>query len=178
MNKLNHDDRLPKRFRSAVMPILILFLIVVSPLYAEITTCFTPYEDCEAKFIDVIDSAQHDIKISCFGLTNEDVAKALVEAKNRGVIVLVCVDKMQSGSKHDKKNYLQSEGIEVIVKKTSVLEHNKMIIADGKHGIIGSWNISKNANKQDNSMVIFKDEPLFAEQIESAILRIYDRDKE
>ena len=154
-----------------------LFFIICYSAQAEINLYFSPYDNCEKQFVDMINSAKKKIKISCFGLTNQAIYEAIVNKRKQGVKVLVCIDRRQSASKYDKKDLLKKNAIETVVKKTWVLEHNKMIVVDDKNAIIGSWNFSGNAQAQDNSIVVFKDEPEMAAQVEAAIDRIYARDK-
>lgn len=156
-----------------------VFICVISPLQASATidAYFSPYDDLERQWIEVIDSAHESIKISCFGLTNENIYNALIKKRSEGLSVLVLEDKMQSGSRHDKRDSMKRNRIEVVVKKVQVLEHNKMIVIDGKTAIVGSWNLSGNAQKQDNSIVVMANEPELAKRVDAAIERIHERDK-
>jgi len=138
-------------------------------------TCFSPWQDCEEKWIEVIDSAKKEITVSCFGITNKMIAAALLDKHMQGVKVLVLEDRLQSKGKTDLGGYLASRGVEVVVKKKSALEHNKMVVVDREKVIIGSWNLSGNANGQDNSMIITTDEAVVASALE-AMGRIYARD--
>ena len=155
----------------------LLCMVFTGNAKADIYLAFSPYDEVEPIWIEMIDKAQSDIKISAFGFTNKNIGEAVIRAHKRGVGVLICEDKMQSGSKHDLRDVFRAEGIEVIVKKTTALEHNKMIAVDGENAIIGSWNLSGNAAKQDNSVVVFEDEPEFVLEVYEAIQRIYERDK-
>jgi phosphatidylserine/phosphatidylglycerophosphate/cardiolipin synthase-like enzyme len=126
--------------------------------------------------MEVLDTAKESITISCFGITNKMIGMKLMEKHLEGVKVLVLEDKLQSKGRADLGGYLASRGIEVVVKKRSALEHNKMVVVDGKVAIIGSWNLSDNANGQDNSMVI-TDDPEVVKSAQEAMARIYARDK-
>jgi phosphatidylserine/phosphatidylglycerophosphate/cardiolipin synthase-like enzyme len=57
------------------------------------------------------------------------------------------------------------------------LEHNKFCVIDGTIVIMGSWNWSNNAQKQDNSDVIITACPKVAQAFEVAYQRIIERDK-
>lgn len=157
--------------------ILFLFLIFCIPAQASVELYFSPYDNVEDQWIRVINTAEKSIKISCFGLTNERIYNALVEKRKQGIKVLVCEDKMQSGSRHDYRDRMKQKNIEVVVKKVQVLEHNKMLAVDDKSAIIGSWNLSGNAQKQDNSVVVMMYEPELAGKVDDAIDRIWERDK-
>lgn len=145
--------------------------------FASITVYFSPRQNCEKPFVDMIAKAHKIIRISCFGLTNPNIYKALLDAHQRGVKILVCEDKMQAGGKHDYSHQMAHDGIENVIKKTHVLEHNKMMTIDGLDGIMGSWNLSNNAQSQDNGIAVFKDEPDFVAQMNDDIEFIYKRDK-
>ena len=138
---------------------------------------FSPQQDCERVWVDTIGKATNHIYISCFGITNKKIADVLIAQFQKGVTVKVCVDKMQAAGKGSLINDLKSAGIEVIVKPVGILEHNKFLDCDGRDGIIGSWNLSESAQRQDNSMVLFLDETNLVLQIEDAWKIIYGRDK-
>lgn len=154
-----------------------VFLAWSQVAFADIYLAFSPYEEIEPIWIEMIDKAQTDIKISAFGFTNKNIGEALIRAHNRGVDVLICNDKRSSASKHDLGGLFRNAGIEVVIKKTTALNHNKLMVVDGEDAILGSWNLSGNAQKQDNSVVVFDDEPDYALEIDEAIQRIYERDK-
>lgn len=156
---------------------LIGLVILSTNSFASVTVYFSPRQNCEAPFVQLIENAKKIIRISCFGLTNTNIYKALQDAHKRGVKILVCEDKMQSGGKKDFSHQMAKDGIENVIKKTHVLEHNKVITVDGTDGIIGSWNLSGNAQAQDNGIVVFKDEKAFVAQIDDDIDFIYKRDK-
>lgn len=156
---------------------LVLFFISITSVFGEIKLYFSPYDDCEKIWLEVINSAQSYIYISCFGLTNPRIYDALIQKHLAGVKVLVLEDKRQSASRYDYRNKFRLNKIETIIKKIGTLEHNKMIVVDDKNAIVGSWNLSKAAQKQDNSIVLFLNEPEIAKQVKNAILRIYERDK-
>ena len=159
-----------------LLSVIISVLISCQSAFASVEAYFSPYDNIENQWVDMIDSAKDSIRISCFGLTNERIYQALVRKRVEGVRVLVCIDKLQSSSKHSLDEELTDNDVEVVIKPRQVLEHNKMIVVDGKHAIIGSWNLSGNAQAQDNSVVVMIDEPRLAKQVEEAIAWIYERD--
>lgn len=158
--------------------------LFTTSLFAGTETCFSPYENCEDKWVEVLDAAEHDIRISCFGVTNKAIAEKLIEKHLAGVRVLVLEDKRMAASKHDLGKWLAENGIEVVVKKTTPLQHNKLAVIDNSILIMGSWNLSENADKQDNSVVIVdgifnseKTEERAIRAASDALDRIYERDK-
>lgn len=58
-----------------------------------IQACFTPDEDCTGQIVAEIDRARQSIFVQAYSFTSAPIAKALVEAKNRGVDVRTILDK-------------------------------------------------------------------------------------
>lgn len=156
---------------------VVAFFVLSTQSFASVDVYFSPENNCEVQFVSLINKAHHSIKISCFGITNANIYSAILAAFKRGVKVLICEDKMQAGGKHDLSKTIKAAGIEDVIKKVQVLEHNKILSVDGMDAIIGSWNLSENAQSQDNSIVVFQNEPEIVSQIDAAIERIYKRDK-
>ncbi|MCX5804226.1 MAG: phospholipase D-like domain-containing protein [Proteobacteria bacterium] len=57
------------------------------------------------------------------------------------------------------------------------MEHNKFCVIDNKRVVMGSWNYSANAQKQDNSMVDLSGCNGIIKSFTDAFERIYQRDK-
>src|SRR2546427_5553526 len=101
-----------------------------------------------------------------------------ISAKKRGADVGIGLDKKQAAGQHDLHAKLQAVGILVEIKPVATLEHNKFCEIDGTIVIMGSWNWSNNAQKQDNSDVIITDCPKAAQAFETAYQRIIKRDRQ
>jgi len=169
ISKLSGDE-LHNEFRKCLMESTVTVNI-------SIEVYFSPYDDCEKQWIETITKASSYVYVSCFGITNANITKALCDKSKAGIKVILCTDKMQSGNKTAKirEQELKIAGAEYVIKKKQVLEHNKMIVVDDRYAIIGSWNLSGNAQPQDNSITVF-DYPYIACKVRNAIERIYNRD--
>jgi len=156
---------------------MLLVSVLVINGFCSFRVLFSPRQDCQIEFVTMIKNAQKSVLISCFGITNKVIADAIIERKNAGLKVLVCADKTQSKGASSLMQYLIDNGVEYVIKKAVVLEHNKCVTVDGINSIIGSWNFSNSAQKQDNSIVVFENEPEVAKIVEEDINWIYERDK-
>ena len=138
---------------------------------------FSPEDDIQFAWVQEINKARKYIHIACFGISNPVIAQALESARSRGVEVILLEDNRQSRLRWDEHGALQSDGCEVIIKRSTVLLHDKMGVFDGKDAIIGSWNLSESAEKQDNSDVVFVNDPSVAQQTEKAWEWMFQRER-
>lgn len=60
------------------------------------------------------------------------IAEALVTAKNQGIDVIVIIDKSQPKAHKSVYNYLLNEGIPLWIDYRVSIQHNKVLIIDGK----------------------------------------------
>ena len=158
---------------------VIVSTIIVEYKYMQTDLYFSPYDNCEKVWVDNIIKASSYVYISCFGISNDNIFQALVNKRKEGVRILICIDKLQSGAKKAKewRKKFEEVGIEYVVKKTGVFEYNKLCIIDDNTALLGSWNLSGNAQSQDNSLIVLKNRLIESMQVKNAILRIYNRDR-
>lgn len=157
----------------------ILILYLTSSVYAECTVeaYFSPYEDIEGLIVDKLKVAGGTIRCSLYGITNSRITEVLINRVSSGVDIKLCLDKTQSAGKHSTHRELKDAGVEVVIKKTGVLEHNKFCVIDNKTVVMGSYNFSNSAQKQDNSIVVMSKCDPISEKFNKAFMRIYRRDK-
>jgi mitochondrial cardiolipin hydrolase len=152
--------------------------LAVSTVWAcEVQPLFSPYDKVDDAIHAQLGQASKSIHCSLYGITNLRLADDLIAAKKRGADVVVGLDKKQASGQHDLHPKLQAVGILVEIKPVATLEHNKFCVLDGAIVIMGSWNWSNNAQKQDNSDVIITDCPKVAQAFEAAYQRIIERDR-
>lgn len=121
-----------------------------------ISVYFSPAEDILSPVKNVINSAKSEILVSAFYLTHKDVIAGLIEAKQRGVKVLVVVDALGASNFKDRLNTLRRAGVKVKVENWGGKNHQKNIAVDSCTFVTGSANFSKNAviNNDENILVI------------------------
>ena len=153
-------------------------VLAVSTVWAcEVQPLFSPFDKVDDAIQAQLERSSESVHCSLYGITNLRLASDLIAAKKRGADVGVGLDKKQAAGQHDLHSKLQAVGILVEIKPVVTLEHNKFCVIDGTIVIMGSWNWSNNAQKQDNSDVIIIDCPKVAQAFEAAYRRIIERDK-
>ena len=120
----------------------------------EVATCFTPPSGCGTVIANLISKAEKSIYVQAYGFTSGEIAKALINASNRGVKVRVLLDKSNIGAKYSKMRDLRKAGIEVLIDEISGIAHNKTIIIDASLIITGSFNFTTYADIRNTENVI------------------------
>jgi phosphatidylserine/phosphatidylglycerophosphate/cardiolipin synthase-like enzyme len=127
---------------------------------------FCPEDECANKLIEQINSAEETIDVAVYSFTHTEISDALLSAKERGVIVRVVFDYLQSENNYSEDETLFDGGIEVLRKKGSGAMHNKFTVIDGKKVLTGSFNYSQNADtRNDENLILILDEALAQEYL-------------
>ena len=139
----------------------------VNLLNSKVEIYFCPKDDVlNERILPLIKEAKTSVYVSAFYLTHKDLIFELINAKKRGVRVLIIQDALAAINFKDRVNLLRNAKIPVIVENWGGKNHSKTILIDSNVLITGSANFSKNAYvKNDESVLIIKN---------SALVRFYE----
>jgi Phosphatidylserine/phosphatidylglycerophosphate/cardiolipin synthases and related enzymes len=130
----------------------------------EMTVCFSRTEDCASIIEYLIGRANLSVYVAVYVFTNPSLADALVNAKDRGVRVIVIVERNNENVTGSQVGYLRSRGVEVVLDENPYLMHHKFAIIDGEFVIVGSYNWSLAAeNRNDESLMVIRDRAIASE---------------
>ena len=92
------------------------------------------------------------------------IAKALVEAHDRGVAITVILDKSDRTEQYSAADFVQHAGIATYIDDKHAIAHNKIMLIDGRTIITGSFNFTKQAetSNAENLLVIRDKQTLYA----------------
>ena len=128
---------------------------------AKYDVCFTPSGHCTDLIIAAISAAKKELLIQAYSFTSAPIAKAVVDAQNRGINVRVILDKSQFSQKYSSSKFLGHENIPVWNDSDVAIAHNKVMIIDERIVITGSFNFTKAAqNKNAENVLIISDDTL------------------
>jgi phosphatidylserine/phosphatidylglycerophosphate/cardiolipin synthase-like enzyme len=127
-----------------------------APIVPPIDIYFSPKGGCTEAVVKELGKAEKTILVQAYSFTSAPIAKALVEARRRGVDVRVILDKSQRTEKYSEADFLVNVGIPVRIDAQHAIAHNKIMILDGRAVITGSFNFTKSAeeNNAENLLVI------------------------
>jgi phosphatidylserine/phosphatidylglycerophosphate/cardiolipin synthase-like enzyme len=117
---------------------------------------FSPHGGAEKAVIDVLKSAKTSVYVQAYSFTNAAIAKALVDAHKRGVVVEVILDRSNRTSHYSAATFLANAGIAASIDAAHEIAHNKVMIIDGSTVVTGSYNFTQQAERgnAENLLVV------------------------
>jgi phosphatidylserine/phosphatidylglycerophosphate/cardiolipin synthase-like enzyme len=127
--------------------------------------CFTPEQNCTDLIVSIINLAQKNILVQAYSFTSVPIAKALVQAKRRGIDVKIILDRSQN-RKHgfSSAKYFSDYQIPVLIDYQPNIAHNKVMVVDSKIVITGSFNFTRAAQERNAENVIVISDREFAKK--------------
>lgn len=142
-----------------ICPYSYAFDLVLNDVPAKVY--FSPNGGCTQAIIDEIDNAKSEILIQAYSFTSVPIAKAILEAHERGVKVEAILDKSQRTANYSSATFLANSGIPTFIDAAHAIAHNKLIIIDGTTVVGGSFNFTKAAEEKNaENLVIIKSEDM------------------
>ena len=150
--------------------ILVLTLFNSSNLYADnfknstYEICFTPGQNCTNLIIKNMDKAKKSLLVQAYSFTSAPIAKAIIDAKKRGVDVKVILDKSQFSQKYSSSKFLINQDIQIWKDDKVAIAHNKVMIIDDMITITGSFNFTKAAQESNAENVLIIEDSTLAKK--------------
>ena len=117
---------------------LVLVALVGSAQAAELKVGFSPDSSAERLVVRAIARAQREILVAEYSFTNKNIAKALVDALRRGVMVRALLDKSQRGERYTAATFLAHAGTDRLDAHHHA-RHGEGEALSGIHGQLEVW---------------------------------------
>ncbi|MBI2149774.1 MAG: phospholipase D family protein, partial [Acidobacteria bacterium] len=119
---------------------------------------FSPNGGIAARIVQEIERTRTSIDIAIYSFTRNEIADALIAAKNRGVAIRILADSGQAPGSGSEIARLEAAGF--ALKRTagvsgSGIMHNKYALFDGSVLLTGSYNWSTNAEENSFENAVF-----------------------
>lgn len=129
---------------------------------------FSPDGGCTDAIIKELGKAHASVFVQAYSFTSAPIAKALTDAKKRGVKVQAILDKSNKTAKYSAADFLLHADIPTIIDSAHAINHNKVMVIDGETVITGSYNFTKAAEEKNaENLLIIRDKSLAAKYIEN-----------
>jgi phosphatidylserine/phosphatidylglycerophosphate/cardiolipin synthase-like enzyme len=155
-------------FQSALKLLAFVALFTAVPAIAgpDVQVCFTPEygntPSCTQDIVNALDSARRTILVQAYSFTSAPIAKALVEARRRGVEVKVILDKSANTHHYSAATFLAHMGVPVWIDAQHAIAHNKVMVIDEATVITGSFNFTKAAEEHNAENLLIIRNPVLA----------------
>ena len=149
-----------KRLILALFIVLQLITITVitegMPSTGTIEVFFSPNGGATEALVSEIAQADQEILVQAYSFTSKPIAKALLDAKKRGISIIAVLDKSQRTERYTAATFLLNAGIPVLIDDKHSIAHNKIIIIDRSTLITGSFNFTRAAEEKnaENLLII------------------------
>jgi phosphatidylserine/phosphatidylglycerophosphate/cardiolipin synthase-like enzyme len=151
-----------------------------------VQACFSPYNKCSAHLLREIENARKEILVAVYAFTSDELASALVQARNRGVAVQVILDRdFDATNDNSKGKTLESRNIPVRrasgvrpanPERESGLMHQKFAVIDRRLVFSGSYNWTHAADKLNyENLLLFRDAGLLAEEYRRVFIDLWEQ---
>ena len=142
---------------------LLALLLAVSIQAADIQVYFSPQGGCTEAVVANLDKATNTVLVQAYSFSSAPIAKALVDAKKRGVKVQVILDKSQRTERYSSADFVQRAGIATFIDAKHAIAHNKIMVIDGETILTGSFNFTKaGEEKNAENLLVIQDAALAA----------------
>lgn len=125
---------------------------------------FSPRGGCTDAVLGEINSANKMILVQAYSFTSAPIAKALLDAHQRGVDVQAIFDKSQRTEKYSSADFVLHAGIPIYIDAQHAIAHNKVMVIDGQTVITGSFNFTAAAEEHNAENLLIIRSPELAER--------------
>jgi phosphatidylserine/phosphatidylglycerophosphate/cardiolipin synthase-like enzyme len=123
---------------------------------------FSPRGGATQAVVDALDHATNSVLVQAYSFTSAPIAKALVEARRRGVKVQVILDHSQRTEKYSEADFLKNSGVPTLIDAQHAIAHNKVMILDSSVVLTGSFNFTKAAEEHNAENLLVINDPVLA----------------
>jgi phosphatidylserine/phosphatidylglycerophosphate/cardiolipin synthase-like enzyme len=140
----------------------------------EIENYFAPEDGVAAQIIAEIKSAQSRIRFMAFTFTSEEIADALLERAQAGVVIQGVIEDRNAGGDYSQYDRLRREIHDILPDGNPYIMHHKVIIIDDETVILGSYNFTASAEESNDENVLIIHDPEVAALFVQEFGRVYE----
>ena len=136
---------------------------------------FSPGEDCVNRVISLFAHAQRTADVCVFTITDDRIARAIVEAHRRGVTVRVITDDMKTDDLGSDISALRQAGIAVREDRSEHHMHHKFALFDRALLLTGSFNWTRAATAYNQENIVVTNNGQLVRAFTDAFEKLWDQ---
>ena len=135
---------------------------------ASIQVYFSPEGGCTGAVVEALAHAKDTVFVQAYSFTSAPIARALTNARKRGLKVQVILDSSQATEKYSSADFLAHEKVRCFIDSKHAIAHNKVIVIDAATVITGSFNFTKAAEEQNaENLLVIHDSALASKYLDN-----------
>lgn len=136
---------------------------------------FSSHDHVADRVIEAIRQAKKSVHFLAFSFTHDGIANAMLERAGAGVEIGGVFERTQASGGHTEFNRLRAAGagVSVYLDANPRNMHHKVIVIDNAIAIVGSFNFSDNADKNNDENLLILHNPAVARRFEEEYQRVH-----
>jgi len=134
---------------------------------------FSPGEDCPRAIIGLLENARRTADVCVFTITDDRISNSLLEAHRRGVAFRVITDNDKAFDEGSDADRIRRAGVPLRMDRTRFHMHHKFAIIDGQWLLLGSYNWTRGASRDNEENLIVTSEPRLIAAYRNAFERLW-----
>lgn len=138
-----------------------------------VQVAFSPGDDAAGLIVQAIRQARRQVLVQAYSFTHRNIARALIDARQRGLDVQVLADPEQARRmERGMVNFIAAAGVPVFFDEEHASAHDKVMVIDAEtaHAVVitGSFNFTQAAqHRNSENLLLLRGNP----QLTAAYLR-------
>ncbi len=134
---------------------------------------FAPEDRVASHLIPLLRSARQSVRFLAFSFTNPSIANTLIDLHRRGISVQGVVERRGSSDPSSQYSRLAEAGIPVLQDGNPYIMHHKVFIVDNEAVVLGSYNFTGNAEKNNDENLLILHSPEVASAFRTEFERVW-----
>jgi phosphatidylserine/phosphatidylglycerophosphate/cardiolipin synthase-like enzyme len=123
---------------------------------------FAPEDGVAQRVADRINQSSQAIRFLAFSFTHDGIGQAVLGRARAGVSVAGVFERTGSETRFSEFGQFRQAGLEVYQDGNPYALHHKVFVLDGRTTILGSFNFSDSADRDNDENLLIVDDPAFA----------------
>ena len=138
---------------------------------------FSPGDHCLRRIISLIKSARRFADICVFTITDDRIARTLLEAHQRGIRVRIVTDDQKTEDLGSDIHALAAAGVPVRMDQSQHHMHHKFALFDNTYLVTGSYNWTRSAAAHNEENMVVTTEPRLVKAFGETFARLWSEFK-
>lgn len=139
----------------------------------EVESYFAPEDEVADEIIAEIEAARERIRFLAFVFTSDEIADAMLERAEVGVVVQGVMESRNVNGQYDEYQRLRKVVHDVLLDGNPYIMHHKVIIIDDETVVLGSYNFSRSAETTNDENLLIIHDPTVADLFVEEFGRVY-----